>query len=243
MSSRNDGTGLDRRAGRSVDNTSRRASLGTRVRNRATSLSTARHATSTKVGTSSRLRQCCLCTSPEVGFLHTTCCATVARNTLEFWRPWPWPCRCGSSIRSPSGRWWAATGPICGWTCSTCAGSICSGPPRCEQPDRGTERRIAGGGRKSDPPQPLSAPGPIHPRRAAAGGGGTGGYERAHAALAGEPHRSAPTVLPAGRGGDSRRPGSGHYGAARQRGYLYNPVSYRGGVLRLHYARAAELGP
>lgn len=23
----------------------------------------------------------------------------------------------------------------------------------------------------------------------------------------------------------------------------YNPVSYRGGVLRLHYARAAELGP
>ena len=23
----------------------------------------------------------------------------------------------------------------------------------------------------------------------------------------------------------------------------YNPASYRGGVLRLHYARAAELGP
>jgi inner membrane protein len=76
----------------------------------------------------------------------------------------------------------------------------------------GTLRAV---GPSLDPPQPVSAPGPADPGRAAAGGGGTGRAAGPHAAMAGQPHRSESPVLPAGRGGDSRWPGVGPDWAAR----------------------------
>ena len=58
------------------------------------------------------------------------------------------------------------------------------------------------GGQERGPAQPAAGRGPADPGRAAAGGGGTGGDAGPHLALAGQPHRPEPAVLPAGRGGD-----------------------------------------
>ena len=82
------------------------------------------------------------------------------------------------------------------------------------------QQRAAGGGIESDPPQPLSAPGPADQRCAAAGGGGAGGDGGTPLALAGQPHRSEPALLSARGGGDSRWPGASNDGATRQRGDL-----------------------
>ena len=76
------------------------------------------------------------------------------------------------------------------------------------------------GRQERGPAQPAAGRGPADPGRAVAGGGGTGGDERAYLALAGEPHRPEPAVLPARRGGDFRRQGASAGRAARQRGHL-----------------------
>jgi hypothetical protein len=53
----------------------------------------------------------------------------------------------------------------------------------------------------------------------------------------------ATPVLPAGRGGNRRWQGTGLGPGRLDSIESYNPASYRGGILRLHYARARELGP
>ena len=76
------------------------------------------------------------------------------------------------------------------------------------------------GRQERGPAPPATGRGPAARGRTAAGGGGTGGDAGPHAALAGQPHRPEPAVLPAGRGGDSRRQGAGPGRATRQRGEL-----------------------
>ncbi|MCK7577111.1 MAG: hypothetical protein MZV65_15605 [Chromatiales bacterium] len=112
---------------------------------------------------------------------------------------------------------------------------------RLHRPARGPAPR---GGPERGPAQPAAGRGPADRGRAAAGGGRTGGDAAGTRLrwLVSRIDQSRPYYL-LGEVEMRRWPGAGPDRAARQRGDLQPGQSYRGGILRLHYARAAELGP